>query len=145
MLPGRRHTLPLALYPFLLFFFGILHKLLLLSIFQVRSTPTFLVYTGLSQHSPQTATMRLLFHDCLPLPRLQRRQALCRQAFVITLLTQIDRVGLLIILDHYRSKLPESEGFITATVVTPKHRSSWNAVRAWHETFFLFFIPAQVQ
>ena len=37
--------------------------------------------------------MRIVFHHCLPLPSLQRRQALCRQSFVKTL-TQIERVGL---------------------------------------------------
>ena len=88
--------------------------------------------------------MRLLFHDCLPLPILQRRQALCRQTFVVTLLTQFDGVDHLTIIDHYRSKLPESEGFVTAAIVTPKQRPSWNADRAWHETYFFCFLPAQV-
>ena len=34
------------------------------------------------------------------------------------MLAQIDCVGLLIILDHYRHNLPESEGFVTAPIVT---------------------------
>ena len=85
-----------------------------------------------------------LFHHCLPLPRLQRRLALCRQSYVATLMTQIDRVGLSPTIDNYRSKLPESECFVTAGIVVPKHRSSWNAERAWHETYYFCFLQALV-
>ena len=92
-------------------------------------------------------------HDALSFPQLpstailQRRQALSRQAFVGTLLAQIDCVDLLTILDHSRSKLPESDGFVTAAIVTPKHRPSRNADRAWHEAQFFCccFLQAQVQ
>ena len=65
---GRRLFLPVAFYPFLLFLLNIVQKLFSLSPFQEKSTPTFL-----SQHFLQSATMRFLFHHCLPLPRLQRR------------------------------------------------------------------------
>ena len=63
----------------------------------------------------------------IPLPRPQRRLALCSQSFVGTLLAQIDRVGLLTIIDNYRTELPESEGFATAAIVAPKQKCSWNA------------------
>ena len=48
-------------------------------------------------------------------------------------------------LEELGLKLPESEGFVTAAIVAPKHGSSWNAERAWHETYFFCFLPAQVQ
>ena len=89
-----------------------------------------------SQHSPHSATMRIIFHDCLSLPRLQRRKS-----FVRTLLAKNDRVGLLHIIDNYRRKLPDSEGFVTATIVTPKHRSSWNAERHFERDLFLLLPP----
>ena len=117
---GKRLLLPLSLYPSLLFLLSNPLKNVLLSLFQERNTPTFLVETAPFQLFPQSATMRLLFLDCLPLARLQRRLALCRQSFVVTLLTQIDRAGLLNISDNYRSKLPESEGFVTAAIVAQK-------------------------
>ena len=45
--------------------------------------------------------MHFPFYDCLPLPILPRRQAPCRRAFVVTLLTQV----VLTILDHNRVQL----------------------------------------
>ena len=87
----------------------------------------------------------IICRDSLPLPILQRRLALYHQSFVVTLLTQIDCGGHLTILDHYRSKLSESEGFVAAAIVTPKHGPLWKVDRAWHETCFFCFIPAQVQ
>ena len=65
---GRRLFLPLALYPFLLFFLRFLKKL-----FRFRSFKKYshipCMYWSFPQHFPQSATMFLLFHNCLPLPR----------------------------------------------------------------------------
>ena len=80
--------------------------------------------------------MRHLFQELPSTAKASTAPGLCSQFFVITLLTQIDRVGLLHIIDCYRRQLQESEGFVTATIITPKQRSSWTAERTWHETYF---------
>ena len=87
-----------------------------------ESTPTFLVCTGLSQaFSTACHDLCLRFHYCIPLPLRQGCLSFCHQMFVVTLLTQVGRVGLLTLLYHYRNKLPETEGFVTATVLSPQN------------------------
>ena len=54
--------MPLALYPFLLFFFGILRKLFRFRSFKRKVLPHSLCLLVFLQHSPLSATMRLLFH-----------------------------------------------------------------------------------
>ena len=120
--------MPLALYPFLLFLLGILEKRFRFHSFKTEVLPHLLYILVLSQHFPQFATMRCLFHHCLPLPRLQWHLALCRQPFVVTLLIQVDRVGFLTLIDNNRSKLPESEGLVTALIVASRPRGMLSAL-----------------
>ena len=84
---GKRLLLSLALYTILLFLLSILQKLFLFRSCKIEVLPQSLYKLVLSQHVPQSATMRFLFHHCLPLPRLQRRLALCRQSFVVSSVT----------------------------------------------------------
>ena len=131
-----------ALYPFLFLFFSILHKLFRSRSFKGKVFPQSLYLLVFPQHSPQSSTMRLLLPDCCPLPILHKCSSFRHQIFVATLLTQIGRVGLLHIIDNYRSKLPETEGFVTAAIITPQHGPLRDADRAWHEAYFFCFVPA---
>ena len=65
----------------------ILHQLFGFTSFKREVLPHCLLFVynlAFSKHSPLPAMMILLFHDCLPLPILHRRQASCRRSFVIT-------------------------------------------------------------
>ena len=140
---GRKLSLPVALYPFLFFLFRHPSKTDSLSLLPRESTPTLLACTGLSP------AFSIVFHDAPSSPRLlstansSKVQLLYHQIFVVTLLTQIGRAGLRHTIDNYR-KLPETEGFVTAAIITPKHGPLWDADRAWHEAYFFCFLSAQV-
>ena len=68
---GRRFALPLALCPFLLFFFGIVSKLLCFRSPTGEILPHSSHVLVFLQHSPHHSTMRLLLHDRVPLPLCQ--------------------------------------------------------------------------
>ena len=127
---GRRFALPLALCPFLLFFLGILSKLLCFQSLTRKYAHIPRMHWFFTQHSPYHSTMRLFLHDRVPLPLRQRFISFCLQRIVVASLAKIGKIPH----PHYRCKLPETEGFFTAPLVTPKQRLSWDVDRAWHET-----------
>ena len=60
--------------------------------------------------------------------------------FPLSAPTHIDRAGLLNIIDNHRTKRQESEDFVTAATVAPRHWSSWNAELA--RNLFLLLPPS---
>ena len=70
----------------------------------------------------------------LSIPQIFSAFALARKKYTSFLV----EIGLFPTFSIVCHDAPESEGFIIAGTATPKQRPSWNAQRAWHETFFLF-------
>ena len=117
-----------GLVPLPVFLFRHPSKNVSLSLFPRESTPTLLACTGFPSilHSlPQCA-----FFSTTAL-----HSSFYHQIFVVTLLTQIGRAGLRHTIDNYR-KLPETEGFVTAAIITPKHGPLWDADRASYRLRF---------
>ena len=119
---GRRLLLPLALYPFMLVLLGILEKLCSLSPFQDSRTPTSFEKTG---PFPAFST---ICHDARSVPRLPSTAKTSTapgrvplKSCDVTPLKQVDRVGVLTLIDNNRSKLPESEGLVAAPIVISTH------------------------
>ena len=125
---GRRLLLPLALYPFLLLFLSIPWKFHRFRSCKREIHPHSLCKLVFSQHSPQSATMSLLFHDCRPLPRSSTATP-GPVPSIFRCNTTDTNCPCRTPSYHRRSKLPESEGFVTAAIVAPKHRPSWSADR----------------
>ena len=139
---GKRLLLPLALYPFGIPWF------VSLSLFQERNTPTTLVYTGLFANILHRLPRCAFFlHELIPLPLHQGCLSFCYQIFVCNTAD----TNKLAVSDSAPSSTTTEANCQKLRALSLQRLSHQNigflldADRAWHETYFFCFIPAQVQ
>ena len=101
-----------------------------------NNIPTSLVCTTLFP------TFSITFHDAPFSPQTRTTPTLSMVYLLLPPETCCNIAGTL--LHHHRRKLPETEGFSTASIVTPKQGLLRNADRALYETYFFSFLMTQV-
>ena len=134
-----RLLLLLTLKTFLLLPRGIIPKPLRLCSCESKILPQTTRELLISDDSPNSSTMFLLFHDCPPLPRVQPRLTLLHPPLVVALVTQFHWSSFSTFFNDHRRKLPASDRFFTAPIIAERNGSSWLAKCTRHEGKLLCF------